>query len=349
MRLRDYQNLLKEVLFKLKQINKTNVPNQTRGLGVVNDARVSGLIEYNQAIDKLIQANLFEDLTTKIRVYEVFHRAENEVIVGDSSWSSLKSLNEKLIIRIHDLVNTLNNILTEENRESINIKLPEYKTFEEYNNLFKSLKIVFAPFDFLQVTTNLNNFETGSKWINISFNKPSKEDLKTIALYVLLFFNMANGSLDLRNKYLEGEKSIAYIKQYETQVSEQERKKLLEAFEILHKTDNNKYEQYKEEIIKKILTDSGIELSDENKNEIMPRMGTSLETMGKLMDEGMEIVPALNAPDEIKILSTNFNEKLEEHKNLMIGVNTQKLIEKKNIEENIQEDKKNEGNINDEK
>lgn len=340
MRLRDYQNLLKEILFKLKQISKTNVQNQTRGLGIVNDAKVAGLMEYNQAIDKLIQAKLFEDLTTEIRAYEVFHRAENEVIVRDSSWNGLKSLNEKLINRIQDLVNTLNNILTEENRESINIKLPEYKTFEEYNNFFKSLKIVFTPFDFLQINTNLNNFETGSKWINISFNKPSKEDLKTIALYVLLFFNMANGSLDLRNKYLEGEKSIAYIKQYETQVSEQERKKLLEAFEILYKTDNSKYEQYKEELVKKILTDSGIELSNEKQNEIKPRIGTSIEIMGKLMDEGMEIVPALNAPDEIKILSTNYNEKLEEHKNLMIGLNTQKLIEKKDIKNNDQKNKK---------
>lgn len=346
MRLRDYQNLLEDSINSLKQLSMTIIQNNAN-VGRSHDVKVFGLVAFNNTISKLEKTNLFDKIIKNIRSLEYFNRAENDIVVRQNEYDNLNNYRQQLLTQIENLKNTIDNILPEENSESINLKLPEYKTFEEYNNLFKLLKIVFAPFDLLQVTTDLNNFETGSKWINISFNKPSKEDLKTITIFILLFFNMANSSLDLRNKYLEGEKSIAYIKQYENQVSEQERKKLLEAFEILQKTDNSKYEQYKEEIIKKILINSGIKLSEEKENEIMPRIGSSLEIMGKLMDEGMEIVPALNAPDEIKTLSTNFNEKLDEHKKLMIGLSTQKLIEKKDNEEGTQDQETDKENIND--
>ena len=77
----------------------------------------------------------------------------------------------------------------------------------------------------------------------------------------------------------------------------------------------------------------------------------SLEKLGELIDEGMEIRPALNAPEEVKQISEQFNISLEEHKKILIGINSQKLIEQKdktedntnkieeNQEENIDEQK----------
>ena len=44
----------------------------------------------------------------------------------------------------------------------------------------------------------------------------------------------------------------------------------------------------------------------------------------------MEIKPALNAPKEITQISEQFNSSLEEHKKILIGINSQKLIEQKN-------------------
>ena len=280
-----------------------------------------------------------------------FNRVSNTVTVQENEYRTLNDLKNKLVNEMQNLKQIIDNILPKEDEYSISIKLPEYETFEEYNNLFKSFKIVFATFDQLQYITELKTFETGSKWIDIKFGKPNKEDIKSILLAISILFNMANFSLDLRNKYLEGEKSIAYLKQYETQVNEDERKKLLEVYEILQKEDNAKYVQYKEQIIEKLLKESGIELNDTEKNDIIPKVGASIEKLGELIDEGMEIRPALNAPEDVKQISEQFNISLEEHKKILIGINSQKLIEQKdktedntnkieeNQEENIDEQK----------
>ncbi|MBR1626940.1 MAG: hypothetical protein IJ681_07335 [Bacteroidales bacterium] len=349
MRLRDYQNLLNLCIPKLEGISIQIIDNKARG--IANDTVVQGLIAFNEAIDELIDAKIFEKLTSKIRNLKFFNRVSNTVTVQENEYRTLNDLKNKLVNEMQNLKQIIDNILPKEDEYSISIKLPEYETFEEYNNLFKSFKIVFATFDQLQYITELKTFETGSKWIDIKFGKPNKEDIKSILLAISILFNMANFSLDLRNKYLEGEKSIAYLKQYETQVNEDERKKLLEVYEILQKEDNAKYVQYKEQIIEKLLKESGIELNDTEKNDIIPKVGASIEKLGELIDEGMEIRPALNAPEDVKQISEQFNISLEEHKKILIGINSQKLIEQKdktedntnkieeNQEENIDEQK----------
>lgn len=347
MRLRDYQNLLNSCIPKLESISMQIIDNRAHGIS--NDAKVQGLIDFNDAIDELINAKIFEKLTSKIRNLKFFDRISNTVTVQENEYRTLNDLKNQLVNEMQNLKQTIDNILPKEDEYSISIKLPEYETFEEYNNLFKSLKVVFSTFEQLQYVTELKTFETGSKWIDIKFEKPNKEDIKSILLAISILFNMANFSLDLRNKYLEGEKSIAYLKQYETQVNDSERKKLLEVYEILQKEDKAKYESYKEQIIEKIINESGIELDNTQRNDLTPRIGASIEKLGELIDEGMEIKPALNASEEIKQISEQFNISLEEHKKILIGINSQKLIEQKdktedntnkteeNQEENIDE------------
>lgn len=301
-----------------------------RARGIQNDANVQGLTAFNEAIDELINAKIFEELTSKIRKLKFFNRVSNVVTVQENEYHALNALKNQLVNEIQNLKQAIDNVLPKEDEYSISIKLPEYETFEEYNKLFKSLKTVFSTFEQLQYITELKMFETGSKWINIKFEKPNKEDIKSILLAISILFNMANFSLDLRNKYLEGEKTIAYLKQYETIVNDAERKKLLEVYEILQKEEHVKYEKYKEQIIERLLQDSGIEFNNTQKNDITPRVGASIEKLGELIDEGMEIKPALNAPKEITQISEQFNSSLEEHKKILIGINSQKLIEQKN-------------------
>ena len=223
MRLRDYQNLLKEVLIKLKKINKTNVQTQTRGLGIVNDAKVAGLIEYNQAIDKLIQVHLFKELTSKIRSYDVFHRGENEVIVQDSSWTSLKSLNEKLIIRIEDLINVVNNILPEEDSNSLNLKIPEnISTISELNYFVSNLDLIFHIYKEFNCEVDFKGVETGSSWITVLIGKA------LIAKPCIDFlFDIAKKSLELRNLKLDGDRKILEIEELRGRLEEQEFQKFI--------------------------------------------------------------------------------------------------------------------------
>lgn len=342
MRLRDYQNLLKEVLFKLKQINKTNVPNQTRGLGVVNDAKVSGLIEYNQAIDKLIQVHLFEELTSKIRSYDVFHRGENEVIVQDSSWTSFKSLNEKLIIRIEDLIGVVNNILPKEDCNSLNLKIPEnISTISELNDFVSNLDLIFHIYKEFNCEVDFKGVETGSSWITVLIGKA------LIAKPCIDFlFDIAKKSLELRNLKLDGDRKILEINELRGRLEEQEFQKFIN----VRKAENEeKYDQLKckfaEESISLLKT-----LKDDlsNKNEVIEKTKMAIEKIGELIDKGMEIKLAYNASEEMKVISTQYNEMLEKHKQFVIGLNTQKLIEKRDIEDNDQDNKKNEENIDDE-
>ena len=180
MRLRDYQNLLNLCIPKLEGISIQIIDNKARG--IANDTVVQGLIAFNEAIDELIDAKIFEKLTSKIRSLKFFNRVSNTVTVQENEYRTLNDLKNKLVNEMQNLKQIIDNILPKEDEYSISIKLPEYETFEEYNNLFKSFKIVFATFDQLQYITELKTFETGSKWIDIKFGKPNKEDIKSILL-----------------------------------------------------------------------------------------------------------------------------------------------------------------------
>ena len=343
MRLRDYQYLLDQCINLLNKLSGQIIRNNTNR-GIQNDFKVIGLKSFNKAINLLKEHNLFEDKLKELEAIKYIDRASDDIVILQNEYNNLKSIRDNIITQAQNLKATIDNILPTEDEYSINIKLPEYKTFEEYNNLFKSLKTVFSTFDHLQYVTELKNFETGSKWITIKFEKPNTEDIKSIILAISILFNMANFSLDLRNKYLEGEKSIAYIKQCEIQANEYERKKLLDAYDILQKQNNEKYNSYKEQLIEKILKDSGLELDNTQKNDITPRISASMEKLGELLDDGLELKTALNAPEDIKQISENFNISLEEHKKIQLSINPQKLLEQKNDDKDVaNEDQKRQG------
>lgn len=339
MRLRDYQNLLQEVLVSLRQLNKTTIQNNTRGLGIVNDAKVLGLIEYNRAIDKLLNANVFIDVIAKIRTYEVFHRIENEVIVAESSWNSLKDLNNKLIMRIEDLLNTINNILPIENEESINLKIPQDITnVSELKDFIANIDLIFHVYKDFNYKVNFTGVETGSAWISILIGvgvaaKPCIEFL----------FKIAEKSLELRNLKLEGDRKTLEIEELKGKISAQEYEKVIKARK---EKNDEEYDKLKIKLAKetlKILKAQNEKYS--NENEILEKTKISLEKIGELIDKGMEIVPAFNAPEEIKVLSTDYCQKLEEHKNKMIGLNNQKLLEQKD-DKKVQKQKNNKDDIN---
>ena len=155
-------------------------------------------------------------------------------------------------------------------------------------------------------------------------------------------FDIAKKGLELRNLKLDGDRKILEIEELKGKLEEQDFQKVINArkAENEEKYDQLKYKYAEESIsVLKTLKDN---LS--NENEVIEKAKMAIEKIGELIDNGMEVKLAYNASEEIKTILAQYNEKLEEHKQFVIGVNKQKLIEKKDIEE----DKNNEEHINDE-
>ena len=344
MRLRDYQKLLEDSIISIKQLSTTIVKNNTN-LGRVNDVKVTGLVSFNDAISKLEDAKLFSELLRQIRSLEYFNRVENELVVQENEYNNLNNYRQQLLSQIKNLKNTIDNILSKEDENTINLKIPNnISTISELKDFVSNLDLVLHIYKEFSCDVSFSGVETGSAWIAIVIGigaaaKPCIEFL----------FKIAEKSLELRNLKLEGDRKVLEIEELKGKISAQEFKIVSKARKEKNDEEYDKIKiKFAKEALKVLKT-----LKDNitNENEVIEKTKISLEKLGELIDEGIEIRPALNAPEEVKQISEQFNISLEEHKKILIGINSQKLIEQKdktedntnkieeNQEENIDEQK----------
>ena len=337
MRLRDYQYLLDQCINLLNNLSGQIIRNNSNR-GMQNDFKVIGLKSFNKAIKLLREHHLFENKLKELDAIKYIDRASDDIVILQNEYNNLKSIRDNIITQAQNLKATIDNILPEEDDNSLNLKIPEdISTISELNDFISNLDLIFHIYKEFNCEVNFKGVETGSSWITVLIGtalaaKPC----------INFLFDIAKKGLELRNLKLDGDRKILEIEELKGKLEEQDFQKVINArkAENEEKYDQLKYKYAEESIsVLKTLKDN---LS--NENEVIEKAKMAIEKIGELIDNGMEVKLAYNASEEIKTILAQYNEKLEEHKQFVIGVNKQKLIEKKDIEE----DKNNEEHINDE-
>lgn len=336
MRLRDYQQLLERSIIVIKKISMTIIKNNSN-YGRPNDVRVSGLVEFNDIISKFEKIELFGNLVTKIKKLEHYNRATDDIVVTEGDYNDLNNLRNKLLNQIENLKDAIDNILPIEDANTINFKLPSsISDISEVKDFINNFDLILHVYKEFSCDIKFQGVDSGSSWIVVAFAA-----LPLAKKCIMFLFEMAEKSLELRNLKLEGDRKKLELEELKANITSKEYDNIVKARELKNEEDCAKL---KETIAKKLL--SNLELEEQyitNKNEVLEKIKMSLDKMGELLDLGMEIKPALNAPEEVKQISGQFNISLEEHKKILIGINPQKLIEQKDEqvvgenEENINE------------
>ncbi|OMD80423.1 MULTISPECIES: hypothetical protein [Paenibacillus] len=182
----------------------------------------------------------------------------------------------------------INNAVPTENEHSVNIKLPEYGDLKEIATFFNELDFIFRSTitsGLVDGRVEIEKFESGSMWIGVAVGT------KVAANFI---GKVAKAGLEIQEKYYNNQKM----------------KRELEQLDLNNEKDRTKNDMLKvisdamEKNLKLLISEkTEMLLKEENIEGSQEKIGNlerSLEKLGKLFYEGMQIRPSLTASEEIK-------------------------------------------------
>ena len=322
MRLRDYQKLLEENTPLLK-IEFSNVPNNgslKQLTSYVNAMRAAHIFEEN---------NLFIDLIASIKNYDdVYNNNYEPFIVHSSIASDVSNIISNLSKSAKTLKNTIDNILATENENCIYFKLPEYKNIDELADFFNTLRLILKVFNYLGEEPKFNGFDTGSEYVQFCF---------AAMPCLILLYQIADKSLALRNKKLEGDKTVAEIEKLKSEKQNLDADSINKIIQGLKDTNEGELNKLKDNLTEEII--SIAELNDKkNDGEFKNLLSVALEKSGLLLEKGMKLIPALTTSQEIMQLSSDLNKHITTNQNAYIGIREMRLLTEQKDENNSPKD-----------
>lgn len=315
MRLRDYQDLINRTIPIIEQLSISQTPIN----GYPNLFQVSNVQNFLRITEELKQAKLFLTSISQIdNVANLKNAAENVISINSQSKNILNNIKTEVLNSAKLLQKTLNEVLTEEDSDTLSIKLPpNYSSIKDFKNFFDELEIICMPFKYINEEVQITCFDVGSEWIG----------LKLISNSIGLFLSLADKSANLFNHVLECQKTIEELEKVKLDKSESKIKIINQTIDLLKKDKEKEREEYIDKLIEEAIAESKIVLKkDINNNEFKNHLRKSMEKLGSLIIRGLDIVPALKAKPEIKQLSMKATANIEEKRKLIIGIDNLKYL-----------------------
>ncbi len=315
MRLRDYQKLLEDNI-PLLDVNITSVQYNS-SVRQLND-----YINAMKAVHIFENNNLFMDSVEIIKQYEqVYNNDQEPFIVSTDIANSIKKTVDNLCQSAKTLKNTLETIITSEDNNCMYFKLPNYTNIEELSDFFDALKTILYVFKYAGSEPEFRGFDVGSEYVVFYFG--------AVNLLILLY-QILDKSIALRNKKLEGDKTLAEIEKLKSEKRNLDINSFETVIKALHDTNTEEYNSLRNAIVEEITSTTKININKKDENEFKNHIGKALEKAGLLLEKGMKLIPALSATQEITQATINLNKHITTYQNAYIGINEIRLLSDKN-------------------
>ncbi|PIQ21337.1 MAG: hypothetical protein COW65_09680 [Cytophagales bacterium CG18_big_fil_WC_8_21_14_2_50_42_9] len=307
MRLSEISNIIKE---NLEGLSNTLLNVDDLVINNNQHRRVKNLIEFRQSINNLDSANLFQQLIEVIKKQQIFNMTADSLVLSYAEFKSFADLSNDLLHITKEFVKYIDIALPQVQDDEISIKLPEFRTFDEF---FKILKILEKAFEQAIINETINGsvtiggFEPGSRWINVKVGSQAAAYLiGTLVWAGVTISNQKNTDAlmeeNLRTKKLQNDALDAVVEANKRQID------LLIQTEAEHIYD----EKFG------------------NGPEQVEKLKLSIKSFAEIINMGGEVHPALSAPESIKL---EFPERIPLH---LIESRT-KRIEKESTSDNDQD------------
>jgi hypothetical protein len=274
---------LKQMLYVLEEnVDKLSVlVQQIAGTGSPGTYRVS---DFQQAVRaaKAIEGTgaLTDDALRVFIARDIVQSASPEITVSAEQCQSFSSAVQQLKVRAEALRDALRSLFQERKEFTVDIQLPPSRDLGDLedttDDLHKALSQSLVN-SYIGGTVTLEGFDRGSLWLEIG--------LGSAAAHMFL-----GGMLGLLVEWRESRVRLA---QFDTmvkdiQIQSQDKQRMRAAY--LHQLD-----AAYEVSLGNLMRSGGIPETD---NEQWARVKYCLETLGRLVDKGMEVHPDLMAPKE---------------------------------------------------
>lgn len=322
MRLRDYQKLLAEniPLLKIEMTTVTNNGSLRQLTNYVKAMKATHIFEDN---------NLFIDLITSIKNYEdVYNNNYEPFVVNMNVANDINNTINSLSRSAKTLKNTIDNILATENENCVYFKLPEYENIDELAEFFNTLKLILKVFNYIGEEPKFNGFDMGSEYVLFCF---------AALPYLVLLYQIADKSLALRNKKLEGDKTVAEIEKLKSEKQNLDIDSINKIIQSLKDTNEEELSKLKDNLIEEIISIAKLD-NKKNDGEFKNLLSVALEKSGLLLEKGMKLIPALTTSQEIMQLSSDLDKHIKTYQNAYIGIREMRLLTEQKDENNSPKD-----------
>lgn len=315
MKFRDIYNILKEVDLKKLELKKNSVSRNGMYVDVLFITK-----ETRDILTKILEIPFLREEYYEFFYNNILKKNFEELPLSVEIIKKVELLKEVCLFYKRNF----EVIYPQLNEYSISIKVPEKYSLKEIGKYFENLEKCFTPLlcdSRIEGNFELSNFDTGSKWLDISVK--SGKALGIILGLLSLAVNIANGIQDYKLKSLTVEEKVEKLKK-EKKENEKNNKNIMELENQINKLEN--YLLIQEELRKEEYREKAEELYNEfyitiskqdDDEELVTKIEKSLIILSNALSDGAQIRPAI------------------EYKENFDGIDIQKLIayeEQKQIE-----------------
>jgi hypothetical protein len=241
---------------------------------------VNNFPELYQALKNISEFKFLQDEMKQLNSMTIFHDKSSRVIVDSNEFNVFNNIVRSILIKIISVVEAIEEAIPEQNENSVSIKLPNYNQLSEIHSFIKDLDTIInqSLIDQYKGPVKLQNFDTGSNWLEIVFeNKDS-----------LIFFGglVHYSALLVKGHYLQSKQMKNRITTLEA--DEQAKQLILTALDNSVKAQAQFYANA-------LMNDFNI---SESQHEFHSSLTHNIEKFADLISKGTEVHTALNAPDE---------------------------------------------------
>ncbi|MCK6614643.1 MAG: hypothetical protein L6Q47_10435 [Ignavibacteriaceae bacterium] len=280
---KNMQNSLKLIKHQLQFILKSFEWKQEQNQN--NTFKFTGLSDIRDIVLQLESLQLFEGITSALKNSILFTTASNITNVQSVESATLNSQLTQLKSLVQNFYDVLNKTLPEEDVNSINIKLPEIRDFEQLSKVSKKIHLGLTQVivnDEINGQTTIVSVENGSIWLNVFIGSVA------VSVVASLIWSAA----------------VIYKKIQEGKLLEQQVRSLKVKNDSLE--DILKAQKAETELLIQAEADHiSSEHFKENIPENVERIKNSIKTFAELIGEGAEIHPSLVAPENVANLFPN--------------------------------------------
>ncbi|MCI5222449.1 MAG: hypothetical protein D3924_07215 [Candidatus Electrothrix sp. AR4] len=288
MRLREIQNTIDGNLINFRQ---KMLPAATDG----NNVTFKNVQQFKHAVGNLEKTGIFQVYIEDIKKFESVLFTEQDSItvpkkIADALVGKINQLYSKLLV----FNEGISDILPDQDEYSISVKLPKIHNLKALSDISIVLNKVFEQLlvtDTIKGSFSLQNFDTGSEWLEILFNSE-------VAVYAIS--SLVYACILLKKEQAMNAELLALVRNRKltADLYEKLRSELLERTAILL-----------ENTIKKETRKLGI---PDDAHEYFEKFEYCVNETLKLIDCGLQFFPSSKARNEVKITFPDFAKKIEE-------------------------------------
>lgn len=285
MRLRDIINTIND---NLGLLNPTVE-------GIQNDnnyQKLSNVFDIRKAVENIAETNAFQDELSNIKQFELlFIVHQNSISLPKSEAGRLTSYINHLKNKMVIFKSVAEGIIPEQSDYSISVKLPKVANLSQLAEVISKLDKIFNQLlvnDSVKGDVKLQNFDTGSEWIEIAFDSLKSLGIITYLVYLVI---LAKREKIKNDEAIEVVRNRRITNDLYEQMSNQ----------LLKNTD-----KFVDKKIKEKMVNIGI---DEKDNEYFERYKYCMSELSKLVEKGLQFFPSSKSPDEIKTTLPDFSQK----------------------------------------